>query len=62
MDETTAKLHRFGEILNTLLWGFFHQKRIQTLEEMAENPLLKSLSLVMRRPYSKEFITILKKK
>lgn len=29
---------------------------------MAENPLLKSLSSFMRRPYSKEFITILKKK
>jgi hypothetical protein len=42
--------------------GIFHQKRIQKLEEMAENPLLKSLSSFMRRPYSKEFITILKKK
>jgi len=26
VDETTAKLHRFGEILNTLLWGFFTRK------------------------------------
>ena len=44
------------------LMGIFHQKRIQKLEEMAENPLLKSLSSFMRRPYGREFITILKKK